>query len=124
MASLSASLTKVGGNTLLSRLLGFVRDLMVARLFGADAGTDAFFVAFKIPNFFRRLFAEGAFASALVPVIHETGREGGPTALRRLLASLSGVLGAGLLLLTLIGTLTASWLILAFAPGFAAEAAP
>ncbi len=122
MASLSASLTKVGGNTLLSRLLGFVRDLMVARLFGADAGTDAFFVAFKIPNFFRRLFAEGAFASALVPVLHETGREGGPTALRRLLASLSGVLGASLLLLTLIGTLTAAWLILAFAPGFAAEA--
>ena len=122
MASLFASLTKVGGNTLLSRLLGFVRDLMVARLFGADAGTDAFFVAFKIPNFFRRLFAEGAFASALVPVLHETGREGGPTPLRRLLASLSGVLSAGLLLLTLIGTLTASWLILAFAPGFAAEA--
>lgn len=122
MASLSASLTKVGGNTLLSRLLGFVRDLMVARLFGADAGTDAFFVAFMIPNFFRRLFAEGAFASALVPVLHETGREGGPTALRRLLGSLSGVLGASLLLLILIGTLTASWLILAFAPGFAAEA--
>ncbi len=122
MASLSASLTKVGGNTLLSRLLGFVRDLTVARLFGADAGTDAFFVAFKIPNFFRRLFAEGAFASALVPVLHETGREGGPAALRRLLASLSGVLGAALLLLTLVGTLAASWLILAFAPGFAAEA--
>jgi putative peptidoglycan lipid II flippase len=122
MASLSASLTKVGGNTLLSRLLGFVRDLTVARLFGADAGTDAFFVAFKIPNFFRRLFAEGAFASALVPVLHETGREGGPVALRRLLASLSGVLGAALLLLTLIGTLAAFWLILAFAPGFAAEA--
>ncbi len=122
MASLSASLTKVGGNTLLSRLLGFVRDLMVARLFGADAGTDAFFVAFKIPNFFRRLFAEGAFASALVPVLHATDREGGPVALRRLLASLSGVLGAGLLLLTFIGTLAASWLILVFAPGFAVEA--
>ena len=112
MASLSASLTKVGGNTLLSRLLGFVRDLVVARLFGADAGTDAFFVAFKIPNFFRRLFAEGAFASVLVPVLHETGREGGPAGLHRLLATLSGVLGAGLLLLTLIGTLAASWLIL------------
>ncbi|MFZ1573839.1 MAG: murein biosynthesis integral membrane protein MurJ [Chromatiaceae bacterium] len=122
MASLSASLTQVGGNTLLSRLLGFVRDLVLARLFGADAGTDAFFVAFKIPNLFRRLFAEGAFASVLVPVLHETGREGGPAGLHRLLASLSGVLGAGLLLLTLIGTLAASWLILALAPGFAAEA--
>jgi putative peptidoglycan lipid II flippase len=121
MASLSASLTQVGGNTLLSRLLGFIRDMTVARLFGADSGTDAFFVAFKIPNFFRRLFAEGAFASALVPVLHETGREGGPAALRRLLTSLSGMLGIGLLLLTLIGTLGASWLILAFAPGFAAE---
>jgi len=121
MASLTASLTKVGGNTLLSRLMGFLRDLMVARLFGADGGTDAFFVAFKVPNLFRRLFAEGGFASALVPVLHATQREGGRPALHPLLASLSAVLGAGLLLITLLGLLAAPWLILAFAPGFAAE---
>ncbi len=121
MATLSASLTKVGGNTLLSRLLGFVRDLLVARLFGSDAATDAFFVAFKVPNLFRRLFAEGAFASALVPVLRTADREGGPDALRRLIASLSGVLGAILLLFTFAGIFAASWLILVFAPGFAFE---
>jgi len=121
VASLSASLTQVGGHTLLSRLLGFVRDLLVARLFGADAATDAFFVAFKLPNLLRRLFGEGAFASALVPELHESRRAGGAAALRSLLDSLSGTLGAGMLLLTLAGILTAPWLILVLAPGFAAQ---
>ena len=64
-------MSTVGSHTLLSRILGFVRDLVLARLFGADAATDAFFVAFKIPNFLRRLFAEGAFATAFVPVLTE-----------------------------------------------------
>ena len=121
MARLTASLTLVGGATLLSRLLGFARDLLIARLFGADAGTDAFFVAFKIPNLFRRLFGEGAFASALVPVLHQAECQGGQAELRRLLASLSGLLGLGLAVLTLIGLLTAPVLILVFAPGFAGQ---
>ncbi len=56
---------------MLSRVLGFVRDLVLAHTFGASAGTDAFFVAFKIPNFLRRLFAEGAFSVAFVPVLTE-----------------------------------------------------
>ena len=116
-----SSLLKVGGNTLASRILGFARDLLVARLFGADAGTDAFFVAFKIPNLFRRLFGEGAFANALIPVLHEAEVAGGPPELRRLLASLSGRLGAGLILMTLIGVLAAPLLTLIFAPGFAAQ---
>jgi putative peptidoglycan lipid II flippase len=68
---LAASIAKVGSNTLLSRVLGFVRDLLIARLFGASAATDAFFVAFKVPNLLRRMFAEGAFAVALVPVLHQ-----------------------------------------------------
>ncbi|WP_404357860.1 lipid II flippase MurJ [Methylotuvimicrobium sp. KM1] len=55
--------------TMLSRILGFVRDMLIARLFGVDAATDAFFVAFKIPNFLRRLFTEGAFARAFIPVL-------------------------------------------------------
>jgi len=59
----------VSGLTLISRILGFVRDMVIAGFFGASAGTDAFFVAFKIPNFLRRLFAEGAFAQAFVPVL-------------------------------------------------------
>ncbi len=121
MAKLSASLMLVGGNTLLSRLLGFGRDLLIARLFGAGAGTDAFFVAFKIPNLFRRLFGEGAFASALVPVLHQAEHQGGQAELRRLLSSLSGVLGAGVMVVTLLGLLTAPVLILVFAPGYAGQ---
>ncbi len=121
MAGLAISLTKVGGNTLLSRLLGFARDLLVARLFGANAGTDAFFVAFKIPNLFRRLFSEGALAGALVPVLHQAEVAGGRQELRSLLASLSGALGAGVIFLTVIGVLAAPLLILLLAPGFAAQ---
>ncbi len=121
MARLIPSLTLVGGATLLSRLLGFARDLLIARLFGADAGTDAFFVAFKIPNLFRRLFGEGAFASALVPVLYQAECQGGKAELLRLLASLSGLLGVGLAVLTLVGLLTAPVLILVFAPGFAGQ---
>lgn len=65
MASLAGSFAKVGSSVLLSRILGFVRDLIIARVFGADAATDAFFVAFKLPNLARRLFAEGAFSAAV-----------------------------------------------------------
>ena len=57
--------------TMISRILGFVRDMVIARLFGAGSGADAFFVAFHIPNFWRRLFAEGAFSQAFVPVLSE-----------------------------------------------------
>jgi len=61
----------VSGMTLISRVLGLVRDMVLARFFGAGANMDAFFVAFKIPNFLRRLFAEGAFSQAFVPIISE-----------------------------------------------------
>ena len=61
----------VGSMTLVSRVLGLVRDMVLARFFGASAAMDAFFVAFKIPNFLRRLFAEGAFSQAFVPIISE-----------------------------------------------------
>ena len=69
----------VGSMTLISRVLGFVRDMIIARVFGASAEADAFFVAFKIPNFFRRLTAEGAFSQAFVPVLsdvrHKVGED-------------------------------------------------
>ena len=71
LASLLKPLARVGSNTLLSRMLGFARDLVFAHVFGSNAGTGAFFVAFKIPNFLRRLFAEGAFSVAFVPVLTE-----------------------------------------------------
>ena len=122
MASLLASFATVGGATLLSRVLGFARDLTIARVFGADAATDAFFVAFKIPNFARRLFAEGAFALALVPVLTDYRVRHGLPALKSFVDDLTGTLAAALLVLTGIGVLAAPLLILAFAPGFAADA--
>ena len=90
MASLSTSIAKVGSNTFLSRVMGFVRDLVVARVFGADAGTDAFFVAFKIPNFMRRLFAEGAFSMAFVPVLNEYKTTHDTPELKRFVGDVAG----------------------------------
>ena len=123
MASLSASLAKVGGNTLLSRVLGFVRDMIVAHVFGANAATDAFFVAFKIPNLMRRLFAEGAFSAALVPVLHDYRRNRSLEALKRFVDDVAGTLGLVLLLITVLGVLAAPVLVLVFAPGFAGDTA-
>ena len=119
MAPIAASLAKVGGNTLISRILGFVRDLVVARVFGADAATDAFFVAFRIPNLMRRLFAEGAFSLAFVPVLSEYRAQRGPAELRRFVDDAAGTLGLALLVVTVLGILGAPLLVLAFAPGFA-----
>ena len=69
--SIIKSSSQFGATTLLSRISGFIRDILFANYFGANANTDAFFVAFKIPNFFRRLFAEGAFSQAFIPVLQE-----------------------------------------------------
>jgi len=116
------SLAKVGSNTLLSRILGFVRDLVVAHTFGANAGTDAFFVAFKIPNFLRRLFAEGAFAVAFVPVLTEYKERRSFAELKRFVDHVAGTLGAVLLAVTLAGVLGAPVLAMIFAPGFIGSA--
>jgi putative peptidoglycan lipid II flippase len=104
--------------TLISRLLGFVRDMLIARLFGVDLATDAFFVAFKIPNFLRRLFAEGAFAHAFVPVLADYKEQGSNAALKLFIDKTAGTLSVCLLLLTLIGIVLAPVLILLLAPGF------
>ena len=77
----------VSGMTLVSRILGLVRDVVFARFFGASGETDAFFLAFKIPNFMRRLFAEGSFSLAFVPVLSEVRASGDRAALRRVLTS-------------------------------------
>ncbi len=111
----------VGGMTMISRLLGFVRDMVIARLFGAGAGTDAFFVAFKIPNLLRRLFAEGAFSQAFVPVLSEYRANRDHEEVRQLTARVAGTLGGILFLVTLIGVIAAPLLIMLFAPGFIDE---
>ena len=118
LASLFRSVATVGSYTLLSRILGFVRDLVVARTFGADAGTDAFFVAFKIPNFLRRLFAEGAFSMAFVPVFSEYRTQRGFAELKCFVNDVAGTLGAVLLGVTVLGVLGAPLVIMLFAPGF------
>ncbi len=115
------STVTVSGMTLLSRILGFIRDMVVARIFGAGMGTDAFFVAFKIPNFMRRLFAEGAFAQSFVPVLSEYKTQRQHDEIKRLTDDVAGTFGAVLLLITIIGVLAAPVLIAIFAPGFLDE---
>ena len=104
--------------TMLSRVLGLVRDMVIARYFGAGAGADAFFVAFKIPNFLRRLFAEGAFAQAFVPVLSSYRQQESVTEVRRLVNAVAGVLGLVLLGVTAVAMLGAPLLTAVFAPGF------
>ena len=97
----------VGAMTMLSRVLGLVRDVVIAAFVGATANADAFFVAFKIPNFLRRLFAEGAFSQAFVPVLADYKEEGSIVAARALVDRVAGVLGGSLLLITSLGVLAA-----------------
>lgn len=107
--------------TLLSRISGLVRDMVIAQYFGARA--DAFFVAFKIPNFFRRLFAEGAFSVAFVPVLSEYRRTRPLEEVKLLIARVSGVLGAILFAVTLLALLLANYLPWVFSPGFSEDPA-
>ncbi len=116
------SAVTVGGMTLISRVLGFVRDIIIARIFGASVEADAFFVAFKIPNFFRRLTAEGAFSQAFVPVLADVRHKEGETATHLLLDAVWTRLSLFLLTLTLLGIVLAEPIMLLFAPGFAHDA--
>ena len=119
--SLLRSTFNFGAMTLVSRVLGFVRDVVLARSFGASAATDAFFVAFKIPNFLRRLFAEGSFSLAFVPVLAEYRERGDEAALKSLIDATAGAMLAVLLVITALGVAAAPWVIRVFAPGFMAE---
>jgi putative peptidoglycan lipid II flippase len=111
----------VSAMTLMSRLLGFLRDVIFAQIFGAGPATDAFFVAFKIPNFMRRLFAEGAFSLAFVPVFSEYQSARTHAEVRELAARVAGTLGGILVAVTLVGQLAAPALVAVFAPGFLDE---
>lgn len=111
----------VSAMTLISRILGFVRDMVYAQAFGAGAGTDAFFVAFRIPNLLRRLFAEGGFSLAFVPVFSEYKTQRGHDEVQALVDQVAGTLGAILFIVTAIGVLAAPLLIWVFAPGFAKD---
>lgn len=118
------STAKVGAATITSRILGFVRDIVFARYFGASGETDAFFLAFKIPNFMRRLFAEGSFSLAFVPVLSEVRASGDRRALKDLVDHVAGTLAGLLLALTAIGVLAAPLVLAVFAPGWLVEGRP
>ncbi|WP_024549132.1 murein biosynthesis integral membrane protein MurJ [Siccibacter turicensis] len=117
--NLLKSLAAVSSMTLFSRVLGFARDAIVARVFGAGVATDAFFVAFKLPNLLRRIFAEGAFSQAFVPILAEYKNKQGEDATRVFIAYVSGLLTLALAIVTVAGMLAAPWVILVTAPGFA-----
>jgi putative peptidoglycan lipid II flippase len=108
----------VGGMTAISRVFGFLRDMVVAGAFGAGPMTDAFFVAFRIPNFLRRLFGEGGFTQAFVPVFTEYKESHGEASLRDLTDHVIGTLLGVLALVTAVGVVLAPALVLVFAPGF------
>ena len=117
--SLLRALATVSSMTLLSRVLGFVRDFVIARVFGAGLATDAFFVAFKLPNLLRRLFAEGAFSQAFVPVLGEDRNSRSAEETRRLVDSVASVLSLAVFVVTVVGVLAAPLVVWVFAPGFA-----
>ncbi len=109
--------------TFLSRILGLVRDVVVAKIFGAGAGTDVFLVAFKIPNFFRRLTAEASFAYAFVPVLTEYKSKHDHAAVQELVDKVAGAMAAVLFLMTLVGVIAAPALIGLFAPAWITQPA-
>ena len=118
---LLSAIATIGGYTLASRVLGFVRDILIAALLGAGPVADAFFVAFKLPNFFRRLFAEGAFAAAFVPHFTRILTEDGADAARHFCERVLSVLLAVLLVFCTAMQIAMPWAMYLFAPGFAAD---
>ncbi len=117
--NLLKSLVTVSGMTMISRILGFVRDAVIARAFGAGLYTDAFFVAFRLPNLLRRVFAEGAFSQAFVPILSEYKTRRGQQDTKLLVDHVSALLTLALFAVTVVGVLAAPAIIYVTAPGFA-----
>src|SRR3954464_9664052 len=111
----------VSGMTLASRITGFIRDTLLAVLFGAGLAMDAFVVAFRIPNLLRRLFAEGAFSQAFVPVLGEYRKQQGDEATRELAGKVLALLALALFIVTVIGVIAAPLVVYATASGFAKD---
>ena len=106
------------GSTMLSRVLGMVRETVFAAVFGADAEADAFFLAFRIPNFLRRLFAEGAFSQAFVPVLSDKRKTDTQEAVKHFVDRVAGTLGLALMITTVLGVIGAPLLAMLFGWGF------
>jgi putative peptidoglycan lipid II flippase len=109
----------VGGMTVISRVLGFVRDVMIAAVLGASSVTDAFFVGFRVPNMFRRIFAEGAFNAAFIPLFSKRLHTEGDAAARAFAAQALSGLTLVLVVFVVLAEIAMPWLMLLLAPGFA-----
>jgi putative peptidoglycan lipid II flippase len=120
--SLYRNFLSVGGLTLLSRIAGFVRDALMAAVLGTGPAADAFFAAFRFPNLFRRLFAEGAFNTAFVPMFAGALEKDGPDAALDLAARIMAWLVALLVIVTILAEIFMPQLMLAFVPGFVGDA--
>jgi putative peptidoglycan lipid II flippase len=116
--NLLKALATISSLTLVSRILAFIRDVLIARIFGAGAATDAFFVAFRLPNLLRRLFAEGAFSQAFVPIFGEYKNRRGHDETKLLVDHVVTLLAIILFVVTLIGIVAAPLLVYLTAPGF------
>ncbi|MES2012416.1 MAG: murein biosynthesis integral membrane protein MurJ [Pseudomonadota bacterium] len=121
--NLLKALAKVGSMTFVSRILGFVRDTLIARVFGAGMLSDAFIVAFKIPNLLRRISAEGAFSQAFVPILAEYKSQRSFDDTHHLINRVATWLGLILVVVTLLGMLAAPWIVTLIAPGFRTDVA-
>jgi putative peptidoglycan lipid II flippase len=119
--SLLRALATISSMTFLSRVLGFARDFFIARVFGAGAATDAFFVAFRIPNLLRRLFAEGAFSQAFVPILAEYRNRQSAEDTRRLVDCVATALTLAVVVVAALGVLAAPLVVFVSAPGFASQ---
>ena len=120
MSLLKSSFT-IGGLTMVSRVLGFLRDVLIAAILGVGPVADAFFVAFKLPNFFRRLFAEGAFSAAFVPLVVDRLTAGGRGGARIYAQEVLAVVVVALAVFTTVFQLAMPWAMHAIAPGFSGE---
>ncbi len=118
MSRLLRSGAVVGAMTMISRVLGLIRDVIFANYFLIGGAMDAFMAAFRIPNLMRRLFAEGAFSLAFIPVLSEYKETRSKEDLKRLIDHVAGTLGTILLVITIIGIFTAPWIIMGITPGF------
>ena len=119
---LGRAFATVGGMTLLSRVLGFVRDMLIAGLLGAGPVAEAFFVAFRLPNMFRRFFAEGAFNAAFVPLFAKKLEGEGRDAAREFAEEALAGLALVLLILSALALALMPWLVFLLSPGFADDA--
>ena len=115
--SLIKSVSLFSSMTFISRILGFVRDLIAAQIFGVNAAVDAFYIAFKNPNFMRNLFAEGAFSQAFVPVLSDYREHHSEAEVKVFVSHMSAALGTVLLIITLFGVMGAGVLVNLFSPG-------